>query len=745
MQARWQSGLWLGKTHGSDEHIVAALDGTGVRSARSIQPEDGPLMREHMGAVTEFPGRASGRARARPGEGEPQDPIEPGHHRREARKWQITKDVWLEYGSTPRCPKCRDWEQNRRSDTRHSEQCRARLERVLRNHPVFGPRIRDSAARTNPRIAPPLQQYAHREAPREVAELAAPVEPALLDANDLNNGADELMVVHDPNESEQCEHGFWPDHDKDEREASCMAGVTAQMISDAKAAELAQLRGRSTYEVKRRRDLPDDLKIVGTRWVLVNKGSSEEPRVKARLVCQEFATYPDPDLFSGTPGLAAVKFILADVATNRGSRCLMTLDVTGAFLYGNMKRTVGIRLPPEAGCGQDVVGLLRKSLYGLRDAPQIWAQHIGGVLREAGFSEAPTAAGIFRHASRRMLLAAHVDDVLVSGDPADLEWLEKTLRRHYELKCTIVGPNPDQAKSTKFLKRTITWRDNGVAWEADERHAKELILEWASPTNRAVCAPLTSAANVASSGGQLDPAMAKKFRSGAAKIQYVSHDRADLGVVATVLASKMSAPSVSDLDLLRRAADYLRTRPTLVLFFAFSTGAVGPLRVWTDSDWASCEVTRRSRSGGVVIWHDLTRLHFCRLQDSIALSSAEAELKSTCKGLAEALALRELIEFLLQAPCDLEHMTDSSACVGILKRKGAGPVKHLSVRQLWTQEIFNRPGTSTHKVPRSMNPADCLCSIPNAESLRVQLGRMNFEVAVCPPRGRGDDRTSVCV
>ena len=98
--------------------------------------------------------------------------------------------------------------------------------------------------------------------------------------------------------------------------------------------------------------------------------------------------------------------------------------------------------------------------------------------------------------------------------------------------------------------------------------------------------------------------------------------------------------------------------------------------------------------------HGTHVLHFwCKLQDRVATSSAEAELKATCKGVAECLALREIVEFLLQEPCCMQHFTDASACIGILKRKGAGPVKHLSVRQLWTQEIFNRPGTSTSKVP----------------------------------------------
>ena len=72
------------------------------------------------------------------------------------------------------------------------------------------------------------------------------------------------------------------------------------------------------------------------------------------------------------------------------------------------------------------------------------------------------------------------------------------------------------------------------------------------------------------------------------------------------------------------------------------------------------------------------------------------------------------------------HRTDASACVGILKRKGAGLVKHLSVRQLWVQEIMTRPNMHTEKLPRADNPADLLCSLPTGDSLRRHFATMGF-------------------
>ena len=126
------------------------------------------------------------------------------------------------------------------------------------------------------------------------------------------------------------------------------------------------------------------------------------------------------------------------------------------------------------------------------------------------------------------------------------------------------------------------------------------------------------------------------------------------------------------------------------------------------------------------MWCGLALIHFCRLQDCIALSTGEAELKAICKGTVEGLGLRTLVSFLLGADPPVRHKTDASAAFGVLKRKGAGQLKHLEIRQLWCQEVYRRPGMTTEKVDRANNPADLLCSLPTMQSLRKHLGALHF-------------------
>ena len=132
-----------------------------------------------------------------------------------------------------------------------------------------------------------------------------------------------------------------------------------------------------------------------------------------------------------------------------------------------------------------------------------------------------------------------------------------------------------------------------------------------------------------------------------------------------------------------------------------------------------------------------SNLHWCRMQDAVALSSAEAELKAACKGVQDAFGLRAALELLNGSPLPLVHFTDASVAHGIIKRRGAGAIKHMTVRQLWLQEVMMQPDTSSFKFHRVNNLSDALCSVGRVESFERHLGAMHFESAHDPRLSEG--------
>ena len=97
--------------------------------------------------------------------------------------------------------------------------------------------------------------------------------------------------------------------------------------------------------------------------------------------------------------------------------------------------------------------------------------------------------GIFRHAERQLMLGVHVDDILVSGDKPNLDWLYERLGKQYEIKRSLIGPG--YLSSDVLLGRTTRWTDVGLEWEANTKHVKSLLSDHKMNQCKAMSTPLT--------------------------------------------------------------------------------------------------------------------------------------------------------------------------------------------------------------------------------------------------------------
>ena len=95
-----------------------------------------------------------------------------------------------------------------------------------------------------------------------------------------------------------------------------------------------------------------------------------------------------------------------------------------------------------------------------------------------------------------------------------------------------------------------------------------------------------------------------------------------------------------------------------------------------------------------------------RTQDSVTLSSADAELIVLGKLAAETLGVRSMMADLEMAtsPGPSILFADASAALSIAKRDGAGKMRHINVRSLWLEEKAVRQALTYRKVKRGGQP-----------------------------------------
>ena len=163
---------------------------------------------------------------------------------------------------------------------------------------------------------------------------------------------------------------------------------------------------------------------------------------------------------------------------------------------------------------------------------------------------------------------------------------------------------------------------------------------------------------------------ATRFRAVAARANYLAADRPDIQYAVKEICRSMSKPVEGDWHKLVRLGRYLKEAPRCVLEYRWQEGKEAPAG-YSDSDWAGCKSTGKSTSGGLVMVGGHLIKSWSRMQDSVTLGSAEAELVALGKLAMEILGVRSMThewEITVEGkPSPL--FADASAALSIAKDK----------------------------------------------------------------------------
>ncbi len=183
--------------------------------------------------------------------------------------------------------------------------------------------------------------------------------------------------------------------------------------------EMVSLHENSTWNLEQ---MPLGVKPIPVKWVYKIKrdASGNIERYKARLVANGFMQQEGADyneFFAPVSKHTTLRTLLAKVAAEDME--LHQLDIKTAFLNCELKETIHMQQPEGYNeGGANMVCLLRKSLYGSKQAPRAWNRRLRQELEDMGFKASDADPSLFtaQLKSGAVYILVYVDDILVAAN-----------------------------------------------------------------------------------------------------------------------------------------------------------------------------------------------------------------------------------------------------------------------------------------------------------------------------------------
>lgn len=452
--------------------------------------------------------------------------------------------------------------------------------------------------------------------------------------------------------------------------------------------ELESLKENEVWDLVEK---PKDRKIVGTKWVFkVKRDDHGNPeRYKARLVAKGFTQQWGQDYdetFSPVVRFETIRALIAISAAE--GLVLHQMDVATAFLNGEIDEEIYVKQPEGFGVKgkEHLVCRLKKSLYGLKQSPRCWNVMLARVLSKMGFVQTNEDPCLYvLNQPEKIYLAIYVDDLLIAGkSEIEIKKIKKSL--HDTFKVKDLGP------LNHFLGvRILQDLEKGVIWIGQAQYTLGVLKQGGMDACKPVDTPIDPGIKLlkAKEGeAMINPT---EYRSIIGGLLYLStRTRPDISFAVGTLAKFSAHPTEQHWAAIKRVLRYLRG--TVEMGLRYDRGRGSKLVGYSDADWAGDVEDRRSTSGyiftiagGPISWRS-------QKQQSVALSSTEAEYMALSSATQEAIWLRSLLISLgieMDEPTILHE--DNLPSIGLAKNpQYHGRAKHIGIRYHFTREQVAR-------------------------------------------------------
>ena len=502
--------------------------------------------------------------------------------------------------------------------------------------------------------------------------------------------------------------------------------LTEEEVKDGMKLEMNSMKGFEVYdEIPVENCSQNDIdNALDCTWV---KRRKTPRKVRCRPVargCFQEAMDTD-DTFASTPTLVTLRVLLLLSL----SRCwtVLTCDISTAFLHAPMTERLFMKPPVEFYPDNNCLWLLKRAMYGLKQAPALWQTHFAKTMISLGFHRCKTDPNLYVHSSKELYVLCHVDDLLVCGNPDRIKPFTEQLSKEVLLK--IEGELKPQT-SVNFLGRTLKHNGDSIDITMSPAYVSDALTLFGMDTAKP--SPTTGTSAKPSHVPQpLNTSEHKAYRAIVGKLLWLALIRPDISYATKELSRGLTAPTTESVTKVKHLLRYIsgtrdhcqRLNPSVTLSDSDCTLDID---CYVDSDWAGCKTTRKSTSGTVVQLLNSTVSFGSRTQGTIALSSGEAELYAIGQGTSEALFVKNLIiEAKMAKSVNITVHTDSTAGKSMATRFGTSKkTKHVELRFLYVQELVAKGILKLKKIGTKDNCADVLTKYLSSELLLSHLKKL---------------------
>ncbi|KAI3736523.1 hypothetical protein L2E82_26344 [Cichorium intybus] len=489
---------------------------------------------------------------------------------------------------------------------------------------------------------------------------------------------------------------------------------------EAMQREIKALEENGTWTLA---ELPAGKRAVDSKWVynVKYKPNGEVERYKARLVAKGFTQMEVVDFhdtFAPVAKLVTVRTLLAIAA--KKDWIIHQLDVNNAFLHGDLHEEVYMKIPEGfAKEGDSRVCRLKKSLYGLRQASCNWYQKFTTTLTRLNFKQTHADASLFIYKQGDTFVAAliYVDDVIITGN--DIAIIRDT-KDHLDKQFSIKDLGPLKY----FLGIEVAKTSEGIVLSQ-----RKYTLDILEDTGMTGCRPSSFPMEQNLQLGQCDDSPrvdASQYRRLVGRLLYLQATRPDIAYAVNMLSQFVSDPKEEHMNAAIRVLRYLKTTPGQGILIP--KGGDLELMAYCDSDWLGCSLTRRSRTGYLLLLGGAPISWKTKKQNVVSRSSAEAEYRAMAITVSEVLWVRWLLR-ILQAPQSgpTPLFCDNQAARHIANN----PVFHERTKHVEMDCYFVRERVETQeikplKIDTKLQVADIFTKALGAEQLRNLLGKLGI-------------------